>query len=247
MGIKVAIPLLDYAPSSQNQRVAGFEQPGEEQPRIYSAEFITESEEMNGLIWAAYYQIFHEQQMLASNRQLFLESQLLAGQITVKTFIRGLLLSDSFRRLNYDCNNNYRFVELCIQRVLGRYIYDEREKLAWSIVLATKGLQGFVDELLNTEEYLDNFGEHTVPYQRRRILPQRTQGDLPFARMARYGTDYRDKLPSPSMVRRPFNFRAFMAGSNGPVVSWLFGTLIVAIAFVYVSKYLGILPVFGGY
>ena len=168
------------------------------------------------------------------------------SKITVKSFIRGLLLSDSFRRLNYDCNNNYRFVELCIQRVLGRYVYDEREKLAWSIVLATKGLQGFVDELLNTEEYLDNFGEHTVPYQRRRILPQRVEGDLPFARMARYGTDFRDKLPTP-MVRKPFNLREFMAGSNWPVVSWLFGTLIVAIATVYVSKYLGILPTFGGY
>ena len=249
MGFQVAIPLLDYAPSSQNQRVAGFEQPGDEQPRIYSAEFINSSEEMNGLIWAAYYQIFHEQQMLASNRQLFLESQLLSGQITVQYFIRGLLLSDSFRRLNYDCNNNYRFVELCIQRVLGRNVYDEREKLAWSIVLATKGLQGFVDELLSTEEYQDSFGLYTVPYQRRRILPQRAEGDLPFARMARYGTDYRDKLPSKGFIKqgRPFNFREFVRGSNWPVVSWMFGTLIVLIATVYVSAYLGILPRFGGY
>lgn len=247
MGFKVAIPLLDYAPSSQNQRVAGYEQPGEEQPRVYSAEYMNSSEEINELVWAAYYQIFHEQQMLANNRQLFLESQLLAGQITVQSFVRGLLLSDSFRRLNYECNNNYRFVELCIQRVLGRNVYDEREKLAWSIVLATKGLQGFVDELLNTEEYLDNFGEYTVPYQRRRILPQRGIGDLPFARMARYGTDYRDKLPTPSMRRKPFNFREFRASSNWPVVSWMFGTLIVLIVSVYVSSYLGILPTFSGY
>ncbi len=248
MGFKVAIPLLDYAPSSQNQRVAGYEQAGEEQPRVYSAEYISSSGEMNELIWAAYYQIFHEQQMLANNRQLFLESQLLAGQITVQSFVRGLLLSDSFRRLNYDCNNNYRFVELCIQRVLGRNVYDEREKLAWSIVLATKGLQGFVDELLNTEEYLDNFGDHTVPYQRRRILPQRIQGDLPFARMARYGTDYRDKLPAPSIgFRRPFNFRELMRGSNGPVVSWMAGTVIMLIACFYISIHLGILPTFGGY
>ncbi|MCJ8282962.1 MAG: phycobilisome rod-core linker polypeptide, partial [Rivularia sp. ALOHA_DT_140] len=132
-------------------------------------------------------------------------------------------------------------------RVLGRNIYDEREKLAWSIVLATKGLQGFVDDLLNTDEYLQNFGEHTVPYHRRRILPQRSQGDLPFARMARYGKDYRDKLPSPSVVRKPFNLREFMRGSNWPVVSWMFGTLIVLIASVYVSAYLGILPTLGGY
>ncbi|MEL6461320.1 MAG: phycobilisome rod-core linker polypeptide [Cyanobacteria bacterium J06636_27] len=243
----MSIPLLDYAPSSQNQRVAGFEKPGEEQPRIYSAEFMKDSKEINELIWAAYYQIFHEQQMLASNRQLVLESQLLARQLTVRDFIRGLLLSDSFRRLNYECNNNYRFVELCIQRVLGRNVYSEREKLAWSTVLATKGLQGFVGDLLNTKEYLDNFGEYVVPYQRRRILPQRSRGELPFARTARYGTDYRDKLPTPLPVRKPFNLKKFMAGSNWPVVTWLFGTLIVLIVCFYVSTYLGILPTLGGY
>ncbi|MEO1622422.1 MAG: phycobilisome rod-core linker polypeptide, partial [Cyanobacteria bacterium J06632_3] len=65
----------------------------------------------------------------------------------------------------------------------------------------TQGIQGFVDELLNSDEYLNNFGETTVPYQRRRILPQRAQGDITFEHMARYGTDYRDQLPEPSAGR----------------------------------------------
>jgi phycobilisome rod-core linker protein len=116
------------------------------------------------------------------------------GQITVRDFIRGLLLSLPFRRRNYEVNNNYRFAQMCVQRILGRDVYSEREKIAWSIVLATKGLQGFVDDLLNSEEYLTNFGFDTVPYQRRRILPQRAQGELPFARMPRYGEDHRVQL-----------------------------------------------------
>ena len=37
-------------------------------------------------------------------------------------------MSDPFRRLNFDCNDNYRFVELCIQRVLGRSVYSQAEK-----------------------------------------------------------------------------------------------------------------------
>lgn len=61
-------------------------------------------------------------------------------------------------------------------------------------VLASKGLPGFIDALLDSEEYQQNFGDETVPYQRRRILPQRTQGELPFARMPRYGEDYRQQL-----------------------------------------------------
>lgn len=182
----MTIPLLNYPLSSQNQRVNGFEIPGDEQPRIYTLDNLPKNTEMDEVIWSAYRQIFNEQQMIQSNRQLGLESQLRGGQITVRDFIRGLILSDSFRRLNYNTNNNYRFVEMSFQRLLGRAVYDNREILAWSIVLATKGLKGFVDAMLNGQEYLDHFGDTTVPYQRRRILPQRSQGELPFARMARY-------------------------------------------------------------
>ena len=195
----VSIPLLAYSLSSQNQRVPGYEILNEEKPRVYSSEFSYNPQEINELIWAAYYQVFHEQQMLCSNRQSLLESQLASGHITVKDFIRGLALSDPFRRLNYNSNNNYRFVEICFQRLLGRQVYNEREKFAWSIVLATKGLKGFVDELLNSQEYMTNFGYSIVPYQRRRILPQHSYRELPFVRMARYGEDYRNKLPKSSL------------------------------------------------
>ncbi|MDJ0572637.1 MAG: phycobilisome rod-core linker polypeptide [Pleurocapsa sp. MO_192.B19] len=190
----MAIPLLEYSPSSQNQRVLNYEVPGDEQSWIYNAENLLSDSEIQELIWAAYRQIFNEQQILASNREKALESQLRGGQITVREFIRGLLLSETFRRRNYEPNSNYRFVEMCVQRVLGRNVYSDREKLAWSIVLATKGLAGFIDDLLDSEEYLDNFGDDILPYQRRRILPQRIVGESPFARMPRYGADYRSKL-----------------------------------------------------
>ncbi len=209
----MAIGLLEYSPVSQNQRVAGFEVPGDEQPRIFSTENLLSETELDDLIKAAYRQIFNEQQMLKGFRQPFLESQLKSGQITVKDFIRGLLLADSFRRLVYDSNNNYRFVEICVQRVLGRSIYGDREKLAWSIVLGQQGLNAFIDALLDSEEYLSNFGETIVPYQRRRILPQRATGEISFAHMARYGTDYRDQLPQPDLkaLRGP--------GFTGPEMS----------------------------
>ena len=191
----MSIPLLEYKPLSQNQRVAGFEVAGDEQPRIYSTDNLLSGFDLDLLIGAAYRQICNEQQMLENHRQLYLESQLRAGQITVRGFIRGLVLSDSFKRLTFDCNNNYRFVEICIQRLLGRHVYGDREKITWSIVIATKGLPSFVDELLNSEEYLSNYGDSIVPYQRRRILPQQTKGEVTFAHMARYGTDHRDRLP----------------------------------------------------
>ncbi len=132
--------------------------------------------------------------MLASHRQSALESQLKSGRITVRDFIRGLAMSDSFRRLNYESNNNYRFAQMCVQRILGREVYGERESMSWSIVLATQGLQGFIDTQVNSEDYSNAFGDSVVPYQRRRILPQQAQGDLPFARMARYGDTHLEQF-----------------------------------------------------
>ncbi|MGD1856561.1 MAG: phycobilisome rod-core linker polypeptide [Leptolyngbyaceae cyanobacterium] len=190
----MTLPLLSYPTNCQNQRVSGFEVPGDEQPRIFSTALLPDAQEIETLILATYRRIFNEQQLLACNRDRFLESQLRSSQISVKEFVRGLLLSDSFRRLNYECSNNYRFVDMCVQRVLGRNVYDQREILAWSIVLATEGIQGFVDALLDSDEYTDNFGDDTVPYQRRRILPQQAMGEVPFERMPRYGSEHLAKL-----------------------------------------------------
>lgn len=190
------IPMLAFAPTTSSQRVSISDVPSDESARIFSNETALAPGDRRSIIQAAYLQIFHQQQMLRSHRDVHLESQFTNGQLTVRDFIRGLLLSNSFRRLNYDCNDNYRFVELCIQRVLGRDVYSLEEKLAWSIVLATRGMVQFIDQLLDSDEYLQNFGFQIVPYHRKRVLPQRAMGELPFKRMARYGERYRDSLPS---------------------------------------------------
>lgn len=197
----MAIPLLEYKPITQNPRVGGYEIAGEEQPKIYSSENIPSGSEWDELIWAAYRQIYSEHQILKKSRQTFLESQLKNGQMTVRDFIRGLATSDPFLGQNYETNSNYRFVEMCVQRILGRDVYSEREKLAWSIVVATKGVKGFIDEILDGEEYLSNFGYDTVPYQRRRVLPQRAEGETPFnLKTPRYGPYHRSILGFPQIV-----------------------------------------------
>lgn len=190
----MTIPLLEYTPSSQNQRVKEFLIASEETPKQCHNEIMASHSDIDAVIYSAYRQIFNEQQILEANRLKKQESQLKNGTITVRDFVQALMLSDSFRQRNYDVNNNYRFVQMCFQRVLGRNVYGAQEKMSWSILLATKGLTGFVEALLNSEEYLQTFGEDAVPYQRRRILLQRPEGDLPFARMPRYGADYRVQL-----------------------------------------------------
>ena len=177
----MSIPILNYSLATQNQRVNGFEtNPGEEQPKVYTTDNLPTAYEMDEIIWACYRQIFSEHQILSITKDLFLESQLRFNQIKVKDFITALLLSDSFRYLNYDVNSNYRIVEMCIQRILGRDVYNEREKLAYAVILADKGFKAFIKSLINSEEYIENFGDTTVPYQRRRLISQRTKGEIPF-------------------------------------------------------------------
>ena len=191
----MSLPLLEYAPSSQNTRVRGYEVPGDEQPRIFSTDNLLSSGEIDVLIGAAYRQIFFH--AFAADREKFLESQLRSGQITVRDFIRGLCLSNTFTNSFYNLNSNYKFVTHCIQKVLGRDVYNEAEKIAWSIVIATKGRAGFINDLLNSEEYLENFGDSIVPFQRRRVLPSGAS-ELPFnIQSPRYDAYYRRKLGFP--------------------------------------------------
>ncbi|HEY9708162.1 MAG TPA: phycobilisome rod-core linker polypeptide, partial [Oculatellaceae cyanobacterium] len=164
----MSIPLLEYKPSSQNQRVSGYEVPGEDTPRIYRSEDCLDQNDVLELIWAVYRQVFSEHVILQSTRQKHLESQLKNRAITVRDFVRGLAKSEAYYRLVVEPNSNYRAVELSLKRLLGRAPYNQDEEIAWSIKIATLGWSGFVDALLDSQEYQENFGESTVPYQRRR-------------------------------------------------------------------------------
>ncbi|MEM9275871.1 MAG: phycobilisome rod-core linker polypeptide [Cyanobacteria bacterium P01_F01_bin.143] len=194
----MAIPLLPYSPTCPNQRVDALGAQDDE-VIIYSTDDLFSPTDMGNLIDAAYRQIFFS--AFQWDREVFLESQLRNRQITVRDFIRGLLLSNTFIDSFYSKNSNYRFVEHCVQKVLGRKVYNNAEKISWSAVVMTKGVKGFVDELLKSDEYIESFGENTVPYYRRRILPSRAIGETPFnITSPRYDAYYRDQLGFPQGI-----------------------------------------------
>jgi phycobilisome rod-core linker protein len=186
----MALPLLDYKPSSQNHRVKSFgiADQNENTPYIYRIEDVSSYTDIKNIIWAAYRQIFSEHEILKFNRQGTLESQLKNGSLSVRDFIRGLVKSEAFYRLVVSANNNYRLVDITLKRLLGRSAYNKDEEIAWSIVIGTKGFSGFVDALIDSEEYTQNFGDNTVPYQRKRLEGR------PFNLVTpRYGEDFQEK------------------------------------------------------
>ncbi len=196
----MSIPLLEVRPTTQNQRVEGYEVPDEDEPRSYRLRDATSDTEINDLIWASYRQIFSEHLILESYRKLFLESQLRNRAITVRDFIRGLGKSDVYRNLVGETNSNYRLVDISFKRFLGRATYSKNEQIAWSIVIATQGLDGFIDALVDGDEYRQNFGDYIVPYQRRRYK------ERPFNLVnPRYAGYWRDRQNLRSLEGRSFH------------------------------------------
>lgn len=187
----MALPLLETPPITQNARVESFLVGSEEDARRAPEPAQRSLDVTNELIERAYRQIFFH--AFKVDREPVLESQLRRGQITTRQFIRGLLLSRKFRDDFYRCNSNYVVVEQIVGRALGRAIHGEAERIALSIRIADNGLEGLVDTLLSSEEYLQAFGEDEVPYQRARVLPGRAGGELPFNQQApRYSSYWRD-------------------------------------------------------
>lgn len=204
----MSIPLLAVSPKTQNQRVPGYDVPDEDDPKPYRLGDATSDSDVNAIIWAAYRQIFSEHLILESYRQPFLESQLRNRAISVREFVRGLGKTDTFREQIAEVNSNYRLVDLIYKRFLGRASYGKNEEIAQSIVIATKGLHGFIDAVVDSDEYSRNFGDDIVPYQRRRLEGR------PFNLVnPRYGDFWRNRLVEREMATRSYyQVRQYQAG-----------------------------------
>lgn len=186
----MVVPLRPFRPTSQNIRVGTIATPSVEGDLIDAAEDV---------INRCYRQIYFH--AMSSDRDRYLESQLRNGSITVRDFIRGLFLSDRFTRGYVSCSNNYRLVEQVIGRALGRKVRDNSEKLTYSIVIAEKGFEFFVDTILNSEEYMQRFGYDNVPLEMSRVLPGRAVGDIPvYQEYPRYSFDWQERLISDGMM-----------------------------------------------
>jgi phycobilisome rod-core linker protein len=195
----VALPLLKYAPTSQNSRVKAFRVGSDEDPKAVSMDKAMDREDQNFVIEAAYRQIFFH--AFKVDRDATLECQLRDGQITVRDFIRSLCLSDTFNRSFYNLNSNYRVVRHLVEKLLGRSVHGKSEEIAWSAVLMTRGVKGMVDDILNSQEYLEAFGYDTVPYHRNRVVGSREVGETPFnITSPRYEAYYRGILGFPQIV-----------------------------------------------
>ncbi|ABI46511.1 phycobilisome rod-core linker polypeptide [Synechococcus sp. CC9311] len=186
----MAIPPRSFTISTQNARVEG----------VSNQAIETNSENQSEkLINDCYRQVFFH--LLENDREVYLESQLRNNSITVRDFIRGLFLSDRFRRGYVECNNNYRLAEQVVARAFGRKVYNGAEGLALSIIIAEKGFNYFIDYVLDSDEYMKRFGYDIPPSEVSRLLPGRATGSVPlYQQYPRYDFDWQKKLISNKLM-----------------------------------------------
>lgn len=212
--MKSNLPTLPFELKTQNSRVLTL---NAEREKLDSSD---DTIDIEAVIEQCYKQILFSP--LQSDREQFLESQLRNGSITIRDFIRGLLLSDYFYRKYVLCNNNERLVKQVIGRALGRYPYSESEIRSYSIKIAEIGFSSFVDYILESEEYMKQFGYDRVPSQTNRRITGRATGDIPvYQALPRYGELWRDTLVKKGLmmsIEQHLNYNSRKLGVN----SWIY-------------------------
>ncbi|MGD1906425.1 MAG: phycobilisome rod-core linker polypeptide [Leptolyngbyaceae cyanobacterium] len=117
------------------------------------------------VIEATYRQVFGRA-VWDGQRQRTIETQLKAGNITLREFVRQLAKSRPFRQLAWETLYVTKAIEYIHRRLLGRPTRDRREMARYYDLCARQGFYALVDALIDSAEYRDAFGDMGVPYER---------------------------------------------------------------------------------
>ncbi len=117
------------------------------------------------LIRACYRQVFGRDVYQGQELKVA-EIKLENGDIPVREFIRTLAKSDTFRNLYWTSLYVVKAVEYIHRRLLGRPTYGRQEINKYFDICSKKGFYALVDEMIDSNEYSEAFGEDTVPYER---------------------------------------------------------------------------------
>lgn len=116
------------------------------------------------LIRAVYQQVLGQQHLMSSERQTQLESRFRQGDLSVREFVRALAQSNLYRKKFFEHSNAYRFIELNHKHLLGRAPHNREEMLHHFTILQTEGIEAEINSYIDSNEYVERFGENTVPY-----------------------------------------------------------------------------------
>lgn len=184
--------------------------------------------EAQAVIRAAYRQIFGNDYLMASERQVGLESLLCNGQITVREFVRALAKSELYKTKFFYPYFQTRVIELNFKHLLGRAPYDESEVIEHLDRYQNEGFAADIDSYIDSAEYESSFGDAIVPYYRGFEI-QQGQKTAGFTRMFQlyrgYATNDRSQVAGSASrlaVELASNSVSAIVGPSGGNEGWAY-------------------------
>ena len=143
------------------------------QSKVFKLTTTTDKLAVKKVIKAAYRQVFERDidPYVVDTQFAVLESRLGNGEINLKEFIEGLGCSELYLKEFYTPYPNTKAIELGTKHFLGRAPVNQKEIQKYNKILASQGLKAFIGAMVNSMEYVQVFGEDTVPYRRFPTLP----------------------------------------------------------------------------
>jgi phycocyanin-associated rod linker protein len=147
-------------------------------------------DEIQAVIVAAYRQVLGNEHLMKSERLVGAESLLVQGLISVRGFVRAIATSELYRNKFFHPNFHMRFVELNYKHLLGRAPYEQSEISDHLDLFLSQGYEAEIASYIDSEEYLNNFGENTVPYHRDFQTDRPGQRTIGFSRLLKLHRGY---------------------------------------------------------
>ncbi len=133
-------------------------------------------------IAAVYRHVLGNEHLMKSERLSGAESLLADGSISVRDFVRAVAKSELYKSKFFYNNYQVRTIELNFKHLLGRAPYDESEIIEHLDLYQNQGFEADIDSYIDSEEYVQSFGDHIVPFYRG-FSTQAGQKTVGFTRM----------------------------------------------------------------
>lgn len=124
------------------------------------------NQDFNIIIRQAYKQVLGNAYLLEGQTLDTAESLFRNGDLTVRGFVRAIGQSELYRSLFFETCSQYRFIEMNCKHFLGRAPIDQAEISRHVQIYNNFGYEAEIDSYIDSEEYLNAYGENTVPCPR---------------------------------------------------------------------------------
>ena len=123
-------------------------------------------DDLQTVIRGVYKQVLGNEYIMESQRLDSAEALLRNGSVNVREFVRIVAKSPLYQSLFFHSSSQNRFIELNFKHLLGRAPLDQAEIDEHVLIYREQGYDAEIDSYLDSNEYIDSFGEDIVPYPR---------------------------------------------------------------------------------